>query len=290
VISGLANEYSDYFTTPEEYDAQHYEGAATAYGRASSDALEQVLVELATDLAGGKPAPPPYPYDPRNGVSAEAGPFSEGAHSGQIVTQPETAASRLGHPSFSWQGGPRGFDRPLDRPFVLVQRRVHRHWRMADSDLGLAMLWTVDANGVYQAEWEPPLNARRGVYRFQVHANHYSLTSGRFRLRPSTALTVNRLESAPGRIAIELRYPPAFAHEDVGDPPPDSSADLTYRPTSAAGGRVTFVVNGRRHAVRLKRSTVFSVAASPGDVVEIHAGAARDRFGNRNPAGVSFSP
>src|SRR5204862_8220351 len=36
VISGLANEYADYFTTPEEYDAQHYEGAATIYGRTSS--------------------------------------------------------------------------------------------------------------------------------------------------------------------------------------------------------------------------------------------------------------
>ncbi|HEU4977375.1 MAG TPA: neutral/alkaline non-lysosomal ceramidase N-terminal domain-containing protein, partial [Solirubrobacteraceae bacterium] len=41
VISGLANEYADYFTTPQEYDAQHYEGAATIYGRSSADALEQ---------------------------------------------------------------------------------------------------------------------------------------------------------------------------------------------------------------------------------------------------------
>ena len=50
VISGLANEYADYFTTPEEYDAQHYEGAATVYGRASSVALQETLVQLTPRL------------------------------------------------------------------------------------------------------------------------------------------------------------------------------------------------------------------------------------------------
>jgi neutral ceramidase len=32
LLIGLANEYISYFPTPEEYDAQHYEGAATLYG------------------------------------------------------------------------------------------------------------------------------------------------------------------------------------------------------------------------------------------------------------------
>ena len=40
IIIGLANEYISYFTTPEEYDMQHYEGAFTLYGPASGPLLE----------------------------------------------------------------------------------------------------------------------------------------------------------------------------------------------------------------------------------------------------------
>ena len=155
VISGLANEYIDYFTTPQEYDAQHYEGGATIYGRASGVALQEVLVELTRSLVQGRPAPPPYPYDPRNGVDDNAAPFSLGAASATAAGQ-HTGAWRLGRPSFSWQGGLRGFDRPLDRAFVQIQRpAANGGWRTVDSDLGLAVLWRVDEDGLYRARWEP---------------------------------------------------------------------------------------------------------------------------------------
>jgi neutral ceramidase len=294
VISGLANEYADYFTTPEEYDAQHYEGAATVYGRASSLALQQVLVDLTGDLVGGRPAPAPYAYDPRNGVNADAAPFSPGAGSGSAVAQPADAR-RLGHPTFSWQGGPRGLDRPLDRAFVVLQRLSPdaqaaggQSWRSVDSDLGLDVLWTVDDDGVYRAEWEPRLNAALGSYRFLVTANRYRLTSSPFSLRPSTALSIHRLSSAPGTVAIELDYPAAVSHEAVGDPAGDSTADLTYRPAAARGGSVTFLVNGRQVTVQ-SSSNVFTVPANPGDQIVVAPGAAVDLFGNRNGTGLSFS-
>ena len=35
VVAGYANEYMSYLTTPEEYEAQHYEGGTTVYGPAS---------------------------------------------------------------------------------------------------------------------------------------------------------------------------------------------------------------------------------------------------------------
>jgi hypothetical protein len=124
VISGLANEYADYFTTPEEYDTQHYEGGATIYGRASSVAVQEALDKLAGTLAAGKPAPDPYPYDPTNGTNPNADPFPVGVATGTALAQPQRMVARLEHPTFSWQGGLRGYDRPLDNAFVTVERRV----------------------------------------------------------------------------------------------------------------------------------------------------------------------
>src|SRR3954451_8591803 len=106
VISGLANEYADYFTTPEEYDAQHYEGAATVYGRASSVALQETLVKLTRALVTGSDAPTPYSYDPRNGVGTHAPPFPRGAKDGKLIEQPPRRAQRLLHPTVVWQGAP----------------------------------------------------------------------------------------------------------------------------------------------------------------------------------------
>lgn len=49
-------------------------------------------------------------------------------------------AERLEHPTFVWQGGPAGQDRPLHRAFVTIQRRGARGWRTVDDDLGLRIL------------------------------------------------------------------------------------------------------------------------------------------------------
>jgi neutral ceramidase len=43
VLVGLANEYLSYATTPEEYDAQDYEGASTIFGREESNRICQLL-------------------------------------------------------------------------------------------------------------------------------------------------------------------------------------------------------------------------------------------------------
>jgi neutral ceramidase len=308
VISGLANEYADYFTTPQEYDAQHYEGAATVYGRSSSDALEQVLAQLSSALVAGKPGPPAYPYDPQNGVSDGAGPFETGSSQATMLAQPSGEAVRLGHAVLAWQGGQRGYDRPLDTAFVTVQRyetvslrvrhrravfrseaaasrrRVAHRWVTVDSDLGLDVLWTVDQNGVYRAEWEVPLGAPAGRYRLQVHANHYALTSTAFTVAPA-ALTARVAQSPPGTVAVELAYPQPQVHEAVGDPPGDASADLTYRPAAALTGSMTVLVDGRPRRVR--GPLVLRVPA--GASVELRPGAAHDGYGNFNANDLAFN-
>jgi hypothetical protein len=50
IITGLANGYSGYVTTAEEYAAQRYEGASTLYGPHTLGAYMQALDALTTDL------------------------------------------------------------------------------------------------------------------------------------------------------------------------------------------------------------------------------------------------
>lgn len=55
VIAGLANNYSHYLTTREEYSVQQYEGASTLFGPWTQEAVQAELVGLARDLLAGQP-------------------------------------------------------------------------------------------------------------------------------------------------------------------------------------------------------------------------------------------
>lgn len=266
VISGLVNEYLSYFTTPEEYERQHYEGGSTLFGKLSSNVLKLELTELARRLVEGRPAPEAYPYDPGNGLEADKPAFGEGAATATAKAQP-TATRRLGHAVFSWQGGPKGLDRPLDTAFIRLERRHKHRWVLAASDLGLQVLWGVDGDGVYTAQWEIPLNARLGAYRFVVRGNRYRLVSRSFSVLASRALTVVQ----DGTRAVRLEYPRAVVEKDV-----------TYRPERAAGGAVRFSAGARSATARRRHAPHWSVPGRLHGTVIVRPGAARDRFGNTN--------
>ncbi|MGH2762696.1 MAG: neutral/alkaline non-lysosomal ceramidase N-terminal domain-containing protein, partial [Thermoleophilaceae bacterium] len=124
VVSGLANEFIQYFTVPEEYDRQHYEGGSTLYGPNSVPLLVGELAELGRRLVAGEAAQAPYPFDPTAGVRPDGPAYGSGAASGVVEGQPARLVRRLGHPTFRWRGGPQGLDRRVGRAFVIVQRRV----------------------------------------------------------------------------------------------------------------------------------------------------------------------
>ena len=273
VISGLANEYISYFTTPEEYERQHYEGGQTWWGRFSSVLLGQELASLAGRLVRGQAAQPAYPLDPTHGVRPDGPAYPSGASSGTPVAQPAELYRRLQHATFSWQGGPRGLDRPVDRPFVVIQRRKKRRWRTVTTDLGLEILWKVE-DGRYTAKWEIPRDVRRGIYRISVRAKGYRLDSARFRVGRSERLSLERAPAPAGRVAVRLVYPAAIR-----------DLDITYRPRYASGGRVRFLVGRRLVTVRRKRSSVFSLRVPPGVPVSVPGRRAADRFHNIAPAG-----
>jgi hypothetical protein len=231
-------------------------------------------VQLSRALVGGQPAAEPYPYDPVNGLVADNTPFPTGAATATAGAQPKPV-QRLQRAEFTWHGGVKGEDRPLDRAFVRIERRAGRAWRAYDSDLGLSVLWEVDDDGNYRALWEVPLDAPAGKYRFRITANRYELASGSFAVTPSTALTVEPASAPVGRSAVRLAYPVAITERD-----------LTYRPRYATGGTVTFRIADRRVVVKRGGQT-FSVA-SGGGTAFVPVGAARDRYGNTNAVAASI--
>ena len=267
LVAGLANEYLYYWTTPEEYQAQHYEGGSTLYGPYAGNLLLASHVELGGRLARNEPAPLAYAYDATAGKHGVDDPYGRGAARGRVLAQPEPVA-RLQRATFVWAGAKRGLDRPLDSAFVVVQRRAAGRWVTAHDDLGLTMLWSVDGAGRYRARWEVPLDEPSVPHRFVVHANRYRLVSAPFAVRPSRALVVRRRGGA-----VTLDYP--VARENV---------DLTARPAHARGGEITFRVGGAERRVVLRRGERFPVPAGRRPLVG--AGAARDRFGNTNGAAL----
>ncbi len=269
VVAGLTNEFALYFTTPAEYDQQHYEGGNSQFGRQSGVLIASSLGNLATTLARGQAAPAPAAFDPTNGTSPRGPAYGAGATSGRIADQPAGAYRRLQRARLVWQGGAQGLDRPVDSAFVSAQRLRRGRWVEQDSDLGLAMLWRVDDNGRYTVDWEIPRDAPRGTYRLVVTAKRYRLASSSFKVYAATSLRAVPAPAADGFAAAAIEYPGAI-----------DNVDLTHRPARASGGTVEFRVGGRKVVVKRRSGTVFRVRAAPGEPVSVRPGGARDRHGN----------
>lgn len=290
-ISGLANEYQGYFTSPEEYAWQAYEGGQTNFGKFSSTLLVEQTGLLARSLARGEPASAPYPYDPTNGLEPDRTPFPEGASDAVVRVQPEPT-TRLRHPVFSWSGGPRGTDRPIDRAFVSVERHGPSGWGTVADDRDATITWQVEGDeqvplgpgyvkeageGTYRARWEVPLDAAPGDYRFVVTANRYQLVSRQFRVARGRLLDVIPVRAPAGRAAFVLAYPEPVPYQD-----------LTYRPQTTSGGVARVWVDGRLVEVAADRSGVFALDAAPGARVVVPGGAAQDDFANRSRSGTRW--
>jgi hypothetical protein len=273
VIGGLAGDYIQYITTPQEYPFQSYEAGSTLYGQSEATFFQERLVDLATRLVAGTPAPAPYALDPSYGIHPDGPKYAAGAASGSIVAQPAGSYQRLGHPSLSWKGGPSGADRPLDAPFVTAQRKTRGRWHSIDNDLGVDFLWRVDSSGRYDAKWEVPLDEPVGTYRLVVTATRYRLESQPFAVTPATSLRVEQVNGG----TVRLDYPQ-----------PIVNVDLTSRPVAADGGSVSFAVGGHKRVVTRTSGTGFLAPGWPSNDVSVPAGAAHDRYGNTNAAAFSL--
>ncbi|WP_067647143.1 neutral/alkaline ceramidase [Nocardia harenae] len=175
LLQGYANAYSQYVATPEEYDAQQYEGGSTLFGRYTLCAYQQEFDRLARALAARQPVGRgPAPRDvsniqPNLQVGAGPDPLPAGRGFGDVLVQPAPAypagaAAEVEFVSAHPKHNPR-----RNGTFLEVQRlAVDGSWRRAANE----------------GEWEVRFHWRRGPsgesvarFRWDIPAG----TSGRFR-------------------------------------------------------------------------------------------------------------
>ena len=110
LLLGLSNEYISYFTTPEEYDAQHYEGASTLYGPESGLLIETNLIQLADNISKKSPKQRAsnycYDYGSReefglHNIGAEPTRYDDGL--ANILQDLKTGYPYRNYPYFIWE-------------------------------------------------------------------------------------------------------------------------------------------------------------------------------------------
>ncbi|KAJ9694880.1 hypothetical protein PVL29_010381 [Vitis rotundifolia] len=180
VIAGLANTYSQYVTTFEEYQVQRYEGASTLYGPHTLSAYIQEFEKLAMAIVKGEQvAPGPQPPDLLERQISLLPPVilditPPGVNFGDIKTDvPPRAIFRkrdIVTVTF-WSASPRN-DLMTEGTFALVEiLHNQERWVPAydDDDFCLRFKWARSSKlsplSHATIEWRVPESAVLGVYR-----------------------------------------------------------------------------------------------------------------------------
>ncbi|MFD3439424.1 neutral/alkaline ceramidase [Streptomyces sp. NPDC058685] len=187
LLQGYANAYSQYVTTPEEYDAQQYEGGSTLYGRYTLPAYQQEFARVAASLRTGAPldrgtAPPDESgrqFNFQTGVVYDNPPPNSSF--GSVLAPPAASYTRgqtvtvdfaTGHPKNNLRRG---------GTFLEVQRLVNGQWvrTLDDGDWETKYRWT-RLNGLTGTSkatitWSIGAGAAPGTYRIVHHGDSKNL-------------------------------------------------------------------------------------------------------------------
>jgi neutral ceramidase len=196
VIAGLSNGYVSYTATPEEYDACHYEGSFTLFGRRQGARYGAFAKTLTQALVSGAPAPAGAPEPQTAGIGpGQVVPPRVTADAGDVLEQPAAVVRRREQARFRWRGGDAAYDAPRGGAFVTVEHRERDgSWRAIATDDGFQDItertredgsWTE----TFQFDDCDPV----GTYRFRVRGRAdrgsgpapYEAVSREFELRPA---------------------------------------------------------------------------------------------------------
>lgn len=173
VIAGLANQYTGYITTAEEYEKQHYEGASTEFGPNELGAFLQEFDELARAMKDGKPVSGITPKGTgltggtRPGVVLDDKPA--GQNFGDVLTQPSASYSAGQTAKAVFRGAhPKNNFRTMDT-FLKVQKKSGDSWTdyLDDHDWDTSYRWEREGASYSKCtvEWRIRKGTPAGTYR-----------------------------------------------------------------------------------------------------------------------------
>ena len=195
LVVGYSNAYIHYVTTPEEYEAQRYEGGSTMFGRWELGAFRQAAAALAIAMRDGTPAPPgAQPPEVARPRPARAKQVVDAAPAGHRI------GDLLLSPLPSYRGGeqvrvtfvgayPNHRIRRRDT-YLMVEQDVDDGWmRIADDgDWATKLHWQKRRGSVSEImiTWDIPDSTPPGRYRIRYTADTRDSSGD---LRPIDAAT-----------------------------------------------------------------------------------------------------
>ncbi len=212
IIAGLANAYSGYITTPEEYKIQHYAGGHTLWGPETLAAHRQVFANQATSIIAGTSLSQGATaedlvddqiinaigvvYDDKR-LWEEFGETTSDTASTYFAGQTATATFRSGHPQNDFQ--------TMDS-FFKVQQNVGGNWEtvLTENDVEAHFQWIRDTDAdclacsYAKVSWTIADDMASGTYRLKHDGdwksgwdgsiNAYSGTSSSFTVDTSASI------------------------------------------------------------------------------------------------------
>jgi neutral ceramidase len=182
VIAGLSNSYAGYVTTPEEYQAQQYEGASTHFGPWTLPAFQQEFEKLAIAMRTGTTVPAgPTPRDLtccqtslQTGVVFDDVPLGKQFGSIDVDAAATYVRGQTARAVF-WGAHPNN-NLMTQSSYLQVQRLVNGAWTTVANDWDPETKYFWERNGIAYSkvtvEWAIPADAPAGTYRI-THSGHY---------------------------------------------------------------------------------------------------------------------
>ena len=280
-LAGLTNAYISYTSTPEEYDACHYEGSFTLFGRHMGLRWIDEALKLTGPLLDGSAAPSGAPEPPNLafGLMGNVTPPRQTPAAGSAVEQPaDTTRTRTA--TYRWNGGDPAIDFHRSRAFVKLQRQVDGVWRNVLTDDSFQDtvertgrdVWTetvqfteCDAPGRYRFMVDGRADRGSGVQQYLAFSRPFNVAAVR--------LEAGAVSVTDGTARVRVRYPAPPANSLLALPRLVRTGTATLRVTAADGTVSTVTATPADDGS-------FAAAVPAGSTAELVA--AEDRCGNRN--------
>ena len=174
LVAGYSNGYFHYVTTPEEYEAQQYEGGSTLFGRWQLPALQQTAALLARAMKNDLPAPagvdlPDLRAQKSRVPKAPNDVTPPGRDFGDVLVEPAPTYSRGGQVRATFVGAYPNNDLRRGGTYLEVQQETESGWRRIadDGDFSTTFRWSRDgkAGSSVVVTWTVPSGQAAGNYR-----------------------------------------------------------------------------------------------------------------------------